>query len=103
MLKDDADKEGLDVDWIAVAAEEVATEEMDMLPRHGRYLLQQPDRLLVVGGLVPLRRDREQDAIVGDDDVADQPAALVGVIVPRSTCPAGDTKYDSYCAMSLVQ
>lgn len=48
-----------------------------MLPGHGRYLLQQPDRLLVVGGFVPLQQGREQDAIVGDDDVGDQPAALV--------------------------
>ena len=63
---------------MAVAAEQVAPEEIDMLPGHGRYLLQQSDRLLVGGGFVPLQQGREQDAVVGDDDVGDQPAALVG-------------------------
>jgi hypothetical protein len=63
---------------MAVATKQVASKEMDMLPGHGRYLSQQPDRLLVVGGFVPLQQGREQDAIVGDDDVGDQPAALVG-------------------------
>jgi hypothetical protein len=63
---------------MAVATEQVASKEMDVLPGHGRYLLQQPDRFLVVGGLVALEQGREQDAVVGDDDVGDQPAALVG-------------------------
>ena len=63
---------------MAIATEQVASEEMDMLPGHGRYLSQQPDRLLVIGSVVPLQQGREQDAIVGDDDVGDQPAALVG-------------------------
>ena len=63
---------------MAVATEQVASKEMDMLPGHGRYLSQQPDRLLVIGSVVPLQQGREQDAIVGDDDVGDQPAALVG-------------------------
>ena len=49
-----------------------------MLPGHGRYLPQQRDRLFGVGGFVPLQQGREQDAIVSDDDVGDQPAALVG-------------------------
>jgi hypothetical protein len=63
---------------MAVAAEQIAPQEMNMLPGHGRYLLQQRDRLLVAGGLIALQQGREQDAIVGDDNVGDQPAALVG-------------------------
>ena len=72
MLKDDASKERLDADWMAVAAEQVAPEEMYLLPGHGRYLPQQHDRLLVGGGPVPPQQGREQDAIVSDDDVGDQ-------------------------------
>ena len=63
---------------MAVATEQVASKEMDMLPGHGRYPSQHPDCLLVGGGFVPLQQDGEQDAAVGDDDVGDQPAALVG-------------------------
>ena len=49
-----------------------------MLPSHRRYLLQQQDRLPVVGGPIPLQQSREQDGIVGDDDAGGQPPALIG-------------------------
>jgi hypothetical protein len=49
---------------MAVATEQLASKEMDVLPGHGRYFLQQPDRLLVIGDFVPLQQGREQDAIV---------------------------------------
>jgi hypothetical protein len=35
-----------------------------MLPGHGRYFPQQPDRLLVAGGFIPLQQGREQNAEV---------------------------------------
>ncbi len=51
---------------------------MDMQPGHGGYLPQQRNRLLIIGGPVSLEQSGEQDGVVGDDDISDQPAALVG-------------------------
>ena len=50
---------------------------MDMLPSYRRDLLQQHDRFLIALGTVSFQQGREQDGVVGDDDVGDQPAALV--------------------------
>jgi hypothetical protein len=51
---------------------------MGVLPGHRRDLPQQQDGLLIAGSLVPLQQGREQDGIIGDNSVRDQPAALVG-------------------------
>ena len=48
-----------------------------MPPGHRGDFLQQLDCFLVAGGLVALQQFREQDGIVGDDDIGDQPGALV--------------------------
>ena len=66
-----------------------------MPPSHGGDFLQQLDRFLVAGGLVALQQFREQDGIVGNDDVGDQSGALVAdrhieIGPPGQVFPAAD-------------
>ena len=48
-----------------------------MLPCHGRDFLEQGQRLLVVRRPIPFEQHREQDRIVGNHHVGDEPSALV--------------------------
>lgn len=59
------------------AAKRVVPEQVDVLPSHRGDFLQQRERFAVALPAVPLQQRREQDRVVGDDDVGDQPAALV--------------------------
>jgi hypothetical protein len=51
---------------------------VDVLPGDRGQVPQSLERLAIAGGAISLQQGREQDRVVGDDDVGGQPAALVG-------------------------
>ena len=60
-----------------MVAERVASEKVDVPPSDWGDLPQQLNRFLVTGDLIAFQQLREQDRIVGNDDIGDQPGALV--------------------------
>src|SRR3954452_6276624 len=53
------------------------SKQVDVLPSHRGDLPQQRKRFSIVAPLIPLQQRREQNRVVGDDDIGDQPATLV--------------------------
>lgn len=62
---------------MGVVAEGILPQEVDMLPGDRRDSLQEGKRLERAGYLVTVEQRRQQDRVVGDHHVGEEPAALI--------------------------
>ena len=59
-----------------------------MAPCYGGDFPQQLNRFLVAGGLIAFQQLREQNRVVGNDNVGDQPGDWLLIAMSRSVRPA---------------